>query len=110
MTTTQQDASRNTEIARTIHSQIAIMTFATLGASNLHHEGADFVFNARIIPTGMSGARVMQVRVHLNGADLYDITVGYLRGRNLQWTEHYSATDVYAEDLNRVLFALDRMG
>jgi hypothetical protein len=99
------------DIASTIKSQIGVGTFMTLGAHQLARSGDDFIFAARIIPTGQSAARIMQVRVHLNPMDLYDIKVTFpKRGKFFESVTHFEATDVDAESLNGVLFRLDREG
>lgn len=104
------DQSRDAYVAQTIRSQIAVSTFMTLGASDLMRDGADFTFRARIIPTGKQAPRVMRVTVHLNGMDLYDVKVIFTPSKWADPVTHFERTDVYAKDLNRVLFALDREG
>lgn len=111
MTTTQSIFDdRNLQVAQIIRSQIAVSTFMTLGASDLMRDGADFTFKARIIPTGKRAPRVMRVAVHLNGWDLYDVTVGYMKPRTFEWVQHAEARDLDAKQMNRYLFSLDREG
>jgi hypothetical protein len=109
-TDTQRDTDRDIQIAQTIRSQIAIPTFMTLGASDLMRSGADFTFKARIIPKGYSSARVMRVTVHLNPLDLYDITVVWSKTKFSEILTHFEDHNVYADQLNRILFALDCEG
>lgn len=100
-------------IAQTIRGQIAVGTFMTLGASDLMYQSdpPGLTFKARIVPKGQTGPRVMRVTVALNPLDLYDIVVVYpKKGKFTTMVTHYEASNVYAEDLNRILFDLDREG
>lgn len=117
------------EVAQTIRSQIGAGVFMSLGASGLrsgsmaHTKGGptlpSLIFQARILPFNKNGerserARKMYVIVSLTPADTYEITVTYNanvgNGRGPDRTDHYHATDVYAEDLSRILLALDYDG
>lgn len=101
------------QIASTIRSQIAVPTFWTLGATDLGYMTTEagnpaLVFVARIIPTGKQAPRKMFVTVEYLPSDLYGVTVHYInRGERIT---HFEQTDVYAEDLNGMLFRLDREG
>jgi hypothetical protein len=111
--TTRYSKDEATEIAATIHRQIAVATFMTLGASNLGYltsaEHPTFCFVARIIPTGKSAPRKMSVNIEYLPSDLYRVTVWYL-DRQVHTITHYEASEVHVEALNSVLFALDREG
>lgn len=107
---------RRREIVDTIYRQIAVMTFATLGASDIRgmnrREKAGLAFSARIIPFLKSGKRgsaprKMLVIISLNASDLYDIEVIY--GKYFE-KSHVTLTDISVEALNRTLTALDYDG
>lgn len=101
-------------VGKTVHGQIDHKVMWSLGATGLQYsaEGLGGIeFDARILPFKVNGergsrARVMRVKVLLNGSDLYDVTVGYLNKR-FDWVEHAVVRDVYADNLHLVLLALD---
>lgn len=119
-------AVTNREIANTIRKQITPGVLMSLGAHDIgsahmaHQQGGpmlpSLVFKALILPFNKNGerserARKMYVIVSLTPADTYEITVTY--NGNAQGpgrTDHYHATDVYAEDLSRVMLSLDYDG
>lgn len=112
MTTTTSSTYAH-QVAKTIQAQITQGVMWSLGAHKLGYaaEGnPGLVFMARILPFNEAGKRlqsprIMRVRVLLNGADLYDITVDYLsRGKIVT---HYEARDIYADMLARTMLALD---
>jgi hypothetical protein len=108
---TQEESQR---IATVIRSQIGIGTFMTLGAHNLGYMTTEagnpaFVFTALIIPTGQQAPRKMIVSVEYQPSDLYGISVYYI-DRHGERKTHFELDDVYAEDLNGILFKLDREG
>lgn len=109
------------QVASTIREQINTGSLMALGAHELRP--LDFIaddasaplpslaFKARILPFTKSGhrstaARVMQVVVSLNAADLYDVLVIY-KGRDGQKVVHYESSDVDAMKLSWLLLALD---
>lgn len=116
-------------IAHTFQRQITNGVLMSLGAHNFVHGNItatedstplpSLAFNARILPMTKSGARgsaprTMRVVVSLNGADLYDVHVSY-RQRGDRYglkprVVHHEATDVYADELPRLLLALDYDG
>ena len=114
------------EIASTIRQQITPGVLMSLGAHDIgaahlaHKQGGprlpSLVFRALILPFNKNGerserARKMYVIVSLTPADTYEITVTY--NSNAQGsgrTDHYHATDVYAEDLSRIMLSLDYDG
>lgn len=105
------------DVGKTVHGQIDRKVMWSLGASGIQYsaEGLGGVeFDARILPFKVNGergtrARVMRVKVLLNGSDLYDIHVGYLNKR-YEWVEHAMIGDVYADYLHLALLALDYDG
>lgn len=119
-------AVTNREIANTIRKQITPGVLMSLGAHDIgsahmaHQQGGpmlpSLVFKALILPFNKNGerserARKMYVIVSLTPADTYEITVTY--NGNAQGpgrTDHYHATDVYADDLSRVMLSLDYDG
>lgn len=127
MSTSTQIDTR--EIANTIRQQITAGVLMSLGAHDIgaarmaHEQGGpmlpSLVFKALILPFNKNGERSerprkMYVIVSLTPADTYKITVTYNanvgNGRGPDRTDHYHATDVYAEDLSRTLLALDYDG
>ena len=127
MSTSTQIDTR--EIANTIRQQITVGVLMSLGAHDIgaarmaHEQGGpmlpSLVFKALILPFNKNGERSerprkMYVIVSLTPADTYKITVTYNanvgNGRGPDRTDHYHATDVYAEDLSRTLLALDYDG
>lgn len=108
MSTTTSTEART--VASTIKAQIGIPSLMRVGASDFmctSEQRGGLVFKAWIAPKGQSRARVMQVQVILTGADLYDVTVGYLQARTYAWVEHYSIEGVYADQLAEVIRRLD---
>lgn len=94
-------------VAAVIRSQVSLNTLMTLGASDLTYWTDAFSFKARIIDAPRSRrVRVMQVKVRLLPDDTYLVTVGYLN-KNFDWVMHYEA-NVYADNLNSILFGLDK--
>ena len=127
MNASTQTPSR--EIASTIRHQITPGVLMSLGAHDIgagriaHEQGGpmlpSLIFKALILPFNKNGERSerprkMYVIVSLTPADTYEITVTYNanvgNGRGTDRTDHYHATDVYAEDLARVLLSLDYDG
>lgn len=127
MSTSTQIDTR--EIANTIRQQITVGVLMSLGAHDIgaarmaHEQGGpmlpSLVFKALVLPFNKNGERSerprkMYVIVSLTPADTYKITVTYNanvgNGRGPDRTDHYHATDVYAEDLSRTLLALDYDG
>lgn len=120
MTTTATDTP---QIAATIRTQIGTNALISLGAHHMrsgtiaHTKGQrglpSLIFKARILPFKKDGQRAqaprnMFVIVSLTVRDTYVITVSYqARGERV---DHYHATDVYAEDLSRIMLALDYDG
>lgn len=112
---------RAQEVAQTIRQQIGLGVLWSLGATALHYgtekNGNPFLGMAvRILPYRKDGKRgsrprVMRLRVELTPADLYDITVEYTqRNRHTGDYEkitHFTATDVYCDQLSRLLLTLD---
>lgn len=86
----------------------------SLGASNLGYTTAEalpcLVFIARILPFNKSGHRSsravrMAVHVALDPSDTYTVHVHYVsKGQKV---EHARVEGVFADELNRVLLALD---
>lgn len=124
MNASTQTPSR--EIASTIRHQITPGVLMSLGAHDIgagriaHEQGGpmlpSLIFKALILPFNKNGerserARKMFVIVSLTPADTYEITVTY--NGNAQGpgrTDHFHATDVYAEDLSRLMLSLDYDG
>lgn len=105
------------EVANTIRKQIGVAGFMTLGTSDLCYTVADgkpgLMFHARVLPflkSGERGARVriVGVTVLLNALDTYDVTVKYFTGG--EWVIHYQQEGVYADQLTKLMLALDYDG
>ena len=106
------------EVGNTIWKQIPVGVKMALGVHDVFFtsKGEDhgIACQIKILPFLKSGkrgrsARNVRMDITLNGLDLYDISVGYF-SKNLQWTEHFSATNIDAESLPRLLLALDYDG
>lgn len=111
------------DTAKVIRQQITMGALMSLGARDFSHGTRDgqtyLAFAATVLPFTKSGnrataARAMTVTVTLTPADLYDITVTYpQRGDRygLKTPEtHYTAEGIYADQLPRLLLALDYDG
>ncbi|MGP5652603.1 hypothetical protein [Glutamicibacter arilaitensis] len=105
-------------VAGTIRQQVEIGIFMSLGAHEfaaLTSEGREIglTFKARILPFTKAGKRsprprIMRVTVELNHLDYYDVRVLYAaRG---QFIAHYESSSIDAEQLSRILLALDYDG
>lgn len=107
--------STATETADIIRQQITPGVLMRLGAHNLGHYTDDreqhaLVFVARVLPFNVNGdrserPRIMRVIATLNGADTYDITVDYRRGKQI--VRHFAANGIYNDQLPHVLLAVD---
>lgn len=115
-------------VAGIIKGQIETGVFMSLGASDFYAlpnmagsdiEGRNYNrgglrFTARILPFTKAGKRstkprAMFVWVVLNGSDLYDVTVKYF-DKSRGDVEFFTAGNVYADQINRVLLSLDYDG
>lgn len=107
--------SEKTEVAHTIRSQIGLNALMLLGASKLQYRIVQpgLSFTARILPFNKDGKRssapkLMQVMITLHAGDLYDVSVTYVhRGEE---KTHLKVTDVAADELTRLMLALDYDG
>lgn len=104
-------------VSRTIFNQIGMGSLMPLGAHAFYYGEPDALqFKARILPyrkgqeykVRAAAPRIMTVRVELSPLDTYNITVTYTRqGERVC---HFEERNVYAEDLSRVMLALDYDG
>lgn len=110
-----EEQEYNREAADTFRQAATLGVLGSLGAHNLRtipgrHQLGGLMFTARILPMTQKGrgsrARNMLVMVSLTGGDLIDIDVRYLTGG----AEHATARDVYIDQLQRALLALDYDG
>lgn len=108
------DQARNRSAAETFRQGATMGVLMSLGASDLRtvpgtHELGGLLFIARILPlTGNrrgQAARRMAVMVSVAPGDLIDIDVRHLTGQ-----EHATVRDVYLDQLQRALLALDYDG
>lgn len=108
------DQERNRNAAETFRKGATPGVLMSLGASNLRsvpgtHELGGLLFIARILPLTGSGRgqapRRMAVMVSLTPGDLIDIDVRPLTG-----PEHATVRDIYIDQLQRALLALDYDG
>lgn len=108
-----------TSIPATIRDQITVGVLMSLGATDLMSDRVHvpkpeydtLTFRARILPSAKaSRPRVMRVRVTLDPADTYSITVTYPKhGKPFEEVTHYEASGVYCDQLARTLLALDQV-
>jgi hypothetical protein len=112
MTSVTRTREESNAITQTIRAQIGVGTFMSLGAGDLTILPEGLRFTARIKSfnsAGLRGAvRRMFVDVTLNGLDLYDVRVTWIKGLDI--VDHYVKTDVPVESLSRILLALDYDG
>lgn len=105
-------------IAATIRQQVGIGSLMSLGmhqpaALTVDGQEAGFAFKARILPITKNGQRgsaprIMRVCIILNAGDLYDVEVSYVvRKKEVM---HYEATNVGAEQISKIMLALDYDG
>lgn len=111
----EEEQEYHREAAETFRQAATRGVLWSLGASDYRavpgrHQLGALLFTARILPMTKTGrgerARKMLVMVSLTGGDLIDIDVRYLAGGK----EHATARDVYIDQLQRVLLALDYDG
>lgn len=106
------------EAAEIIRSQISNNVLMSLGAEGLvadtdENGNPQLSFTARILPFNKDNSRStrpakMLVFVTLAPSDTYTVTVKRLR--DMVFEEHAYTDDVYADQLNTVLLALDYDG
>lgn len=103
--TEAMDTTTARAVAQTIKKQLGIPGLGVVGAHDFAFtkEGT-LAFKARLHFKGQTRVRISRVEVSLNGMDLYDINVYH----PLRTNEF--ATDVYAEDLVKTMYRLDREG
>lgn len=114
--TTDPDRLReHQQTAETFRRAATVGALMSLGATTLRavpgtHQLGGLMFTARILPLTRTGRgeapRRMSVMVSLTGADLIDIDVRYLSGGR----EHATIREVYIDQLQRALLALDYDG
>ena len=87
------------QVAETIKSQIHPTVLMCAAARNFHaSENKDGMVGVSFIISNTSKIKYATVRIFLNGADLYDITIINKRGRNLE-----VKTDIYCDQLSEIL-------
>ena len=84
-----------------------------LGALTKQGRTIGLTFKARILPFAKSGKRsprprIMRVMIELNELDYYDIHVIYAARTEI--TTHYETQNIDAQQLPKILFALDYDG
>lgn len=93
-----------------IFSQINKGVLMSLGASDFRRSANALSFAARILPMTKKGRgsrpRVMNVLVRLDPSDTYSVRVIYTKGKSGRVT-HFEESGVYADQLSRILLALD---
>ena len=100
-------------VANAAKAQIGIPGLMVVGASDLaviREDALGLTFRARIHPFTKTGkragqARVMRVSVVINGMDYWDVKVQRSDGEM-----HFIAEDVAANELQRLMLALDYDG
>lgn len=111
------DIQSNMLVPETIRQQITVPVFMSLGASDLMADRAHvpkpeydtLTFRARILDK-QHNKRIMRVRVILDPSDTYTVKVTYpKRGHPEQEVVHFEESDVYADQLARMLLSLDQV-
>lgn len=108
-------------VAGEIKRQIGVHGLMTVGAHKFFRLPQDrgLGFKARIHPFTKTGKRagaprIMTVTVVLNATDTYDVKVRYRRKVTgtpyKEGVVHYEATGIYADQLPRLMLALDYFG
>lgn len=96
-------------IPEIIFSQIDKRVLMSLGASDFGHSYKALSFAARILPITKAGrgsrARVMTVEIELEAGDTYLVRVTYFKSGVRE--VHFNQSGVYADQLSRILLALD---
>jgi hypothetical protein len=87
------------QVAETIKSQIHPTVLMCAAARNFHaSEDKDGMVGVSFIISNTSKIKYATVKIFLNGADLYDITIINKRGRVLE-----AKKDIYCDQLSKVL-------
>lgn len=101
----------------TTRGQIGVFALMATGAHNFRANDENLFFNVRVLAykkdgTRGSSVRIMTVRITLEASDTYDVSVTYLTGRGATLSEktHFEAEGVYADQLSKVIYALDSDG
>lgn len=104
------------QVADTIRQQIGFWNFAAVGARDFLYgseERGSLSFHANILPFTKTGkrsgcARIMDVKIICTFSDTYTVTVTYKRAGEI--ITHYTASNIYADQIGRVILALDYDG
>jgi hypothetical protein len=82
--------------------QIGRMTLLSMGARDIVHDDPHGLLMLRI-----GNPRVVRKAiVVLNGSDMYDVEIGRMHRRTLEWITEATATDVYCDQLADTLLTL----
>ena len=93
-------------VAQNILDQIGVPTLMGLGAHKISRYLDAVTFQVKIAKPGQSRARVMTVKIELDGGtDLYNMSVGLMERRTLDW---YSLVDVQGIDAEQMVYTLRR--
>lgn len=88
-------------VATTIRDQISIPTLMGLGAHKLTFYRDALTFNAKVLVGNRP--RIVLVKITLTPADLYDLSIGFLNKRTLDWHSIEDMHGIYADTMVETL-------
>lgn len=92
-------------VAQTILDQIGVPALMGLGAHKIVRYLDAVVFQAKIAKPGQARARLMTVKIELDGGtDLYNLSVGMLEKRTFDWYSLYDLKGIDAETMVGLLW------
>ncbi|ALF00520.1 hypothetical protein SEA_BOOSTSEASON_86 [Mycobacterium phage BoostSeason] len=82
-------------VAQTILDQIGVPTLMRLGAHKVERYLDAVAFQVKLALPGQTRGRIMRATVDLTAADLYNVRIGFLNKRSLDWValEHVDGID-----------------
>lgn len=116
--TQTQTANAARETAQIIRQQIGFWNLAAVGARDFLYgkdERGSFIFKASLHPFNKNGeragrARTMMVKVTCTYSDTYTVEVTYQGRNHFDVVTHFTASDIYADQIGRVILSLDYDG
>ncbi|WNM74165.1 hypothetical protein SEA_NERGAL_74 [Mycobacterium Phage Nergal] len=89
----------NDRVAQTILDQIGVPTLMRLGAHKVTRYLDAVTFNVKLAMPGQSRGRIMLAKVTLTPADTYNVSIGYLQRKTLDWVSLTDAEGVYVDSM-----------
>lgn len=86
-------------VAQTILDQIGVGSLMRLGAHKVERYLDAARFNIKIAMPGQTRARIMRVTIQLTAADLYDLSIGYLDKKSLDWVSMEDHQGIYVDTM-----------